>query len=733
MKILLAFLLTCSYMYAQTRPKIALVLSGGGARGGAHVGVLKVLEEKKIPIDIIVGTSMGSFVGGLYASGKSAQEIEDMLLSSDWYDYIRTDFNRKDIPIRRKKFDTIYTGRLGLGINAKNELVIPTGVLKREPLLLKFLKETQHVDHVNNFDNLSIPFRAVATNILNGEKVVIKSGRLGEAIYASSAIPGGLQPININGIDLVDGGVSSNLPIEVAQEMGADIIIAVDVSEHFAKELNVDSYFVVMGQLVNILMRKNANKSIDKLGPNDILITPTLHGFSGLDADKYEPIIKAGEDETNKVYASKLSKLSLKYEDYLKYAKTSRVLHVEQSPIIDEIRIVNDTYIGNDSIRKRLHVGVGDKIDNDKIRVDMLHIYNMMIFDSVTHKILKENGKNILVISVTPSWDNHGEIRFSGGLEDDFQGDSDYFAKLGYTMFGLNEYGGEWKTDLEAGRRGRVYTELFQPFDSMQRYYLRPSMLYQYIIDDIPNSKGDDIEHSSERYGPSLGLGAHVTTDYEYEVGISYYKDELKNRVTNESERYTSVPLYASVRLDSLDNLAFPNTGLKAYLRWEKEEDSFGSDYKHEQIYFDITAPVTFGNHNITSYFKYGNTYNNKNEQNTGVLMVNDKFYLGGLFNLSGHPQYSQIGNDMFLGVLKYRYKLKGGGFFGSLNAPLYAGGSVEAGQTYNDGDTVSVSSVKKSMSLYLAADTFLGPLYMAYALTDDKESTFYLYIGEQF
>lgn len=275
-KLYLATILVITSVYAQERPKIALVLSGGAAKGAAHVGVFKVLEENNIPVDMIVGTSMGSFIGGLYASGKTPEEIENILSTTDWVKHVRTDFNRQDIPMRRKDMDYTYQGRLGLGVNTKNELVLPTGVFKREPLLLKLMSWTENVQDIEDFDKLPIPYRAVATNIKNGNAIVLKSGSLAKSIYASSSIPGGFQPININGIDLVDGGVSSNLPIQVARDMGAEIIIAVDVSEDFSEDLDVNSYLVVMGQLVDILTRKNVEKSITILNEKDILLVPDV-------------------------------------------------------------------------------------------------------------------------------------------------------------------------------------------------------------------------------------------------------------------------------------------------------------------------------------------------------------------------------------------------------------------------------------------------------------------------
>ncbi|MDQ7043160.1 MAG: patatin-like phospholipase family protein, partial [Sulfurimonas sp.] len=558
---LLVLVLSVTLAYAKERPKIALVLSGGGARGGAHVGILKELEKNRIPIDIIIGTSMGSFVGGLYASGISPQKIESMLISTDWEEYIRTDYNRQDMPMRRKAIYYQYQGRLGPGINADNELVIPTGVFKRQPMLLKFDELTQHARDITDFDKFTIAFRAVATNIENGDAVVLKSGSLAESIYASSSIPGGFQPINIDGIDLVDGGVSDNIPIRVAHDMGADIIIAVDVSENFSDDLDVNSYFVVMGQLVNILMRKNANESIETLSDTDILLTPDLDGFSGLDVGKYKEIIARGVDVAHKQKMS-LLKLSISEAEYNKYKKKHRKKHLFNAPIIDEIKIQNPTYISNKSIRKRISQRVGEHLNLKQLRSDLLHLYNMTIFDSVSYELKKEDTKNILIIHTLPSWDNHGEIRFAIGLEDDFDGHSAYSLKFGYTMFGLNSLGGEWKSDFEIGRYERARTEWFQPLDTMQRYYIRPSVSYESIVDVLPLESFGNQELYSSRVGGGFAFGAHVTTNYEFEIGASIFEDRVRVDALNFDRNYNARPIYARVNIDNLDNVNFPQVGI---------------------------------------------------------------------------------------------------------------------------------------------------------------------------
>ena len=738
-------LLVAVTLFAQQRPKIALVLSGGGARGGAHVGVLKVLEENRIPIDMIVGTSMGSFVGGLYASGKTPQEIEDMLVHTNWVEYINTDFQRQKIPVRKKELDYIYQGTLGLGIDKNNNLVLPTGVLKRELLLLKFMDETQNVEDIHNFDDLSIPYRAIATNIKNGDPVILKSGSLARAMYASSAIPGGFQPINIDGVDLVDGGVSDNFPIQVARDMGADIIIAVDVSEPFSDTLDVNSYFVVMGQLVNIMMRKNANESISTLQQKDILLTPDLEGFSGLDADKYSQIIQRGVDVAKKK-TLQLQELSLSKEEYKKYQKKHRIKHTKEQIVLDDIVLQNNTYLNDASILKRLHCRSGEVLDERQLREDILELYHLMIFDSIDYEIVRENGENILHIVTQPSWNANGSIRFAFGFEDDFSGHSAYSIKLGYTMLGINSYGAEWRTDLEIGRKKRAATEFFQPLDIHQRFYLRPSLLYESTVDVFPIGNytnylvSGNVEIDYGRSGGGFAFGTQLDRIFELEFGVGVYKDFVDINLDignwrNELKEFNASPLYVQFKVDNLDNINFPKYGMRLKAFWSKDGVFKGSDYDYEQVYLEIEKPFSFYSNNFTFHLKYGDTYK---RNDTKIDRLYGTYTLGGLFNLSGYVPYSFNDDSMLFGMLKYRYEIQGRGFFGVFDTPLYMGFSLETGEVWgedasSENNKFEAKNLSTSASLYVAADTFLGPLYLAYGQADDGESSFYLYLGEKF
>ncbi len=746
MRNLLFLLCIVSAIFAQERPKIALVLSGGGARGGAHVGVLKVLQENRIPIDMIVGTSMGSFVGALYSAGMSPDEIATMLESTDWTKYIRPNFNRVDIPMQKKEIDYIYQGHVGVGVNTYGNFVLPTGILKREPLMLKFMQLTQNVQDIENFDNLSIPYRCIATDIKNGNAVVLKSGDLAKAIYASSAIPGGFEPVTIDGIDLVDGGVSDNLPIQVAKDMGADIIIAINVSEDFKKNRKINSYLIVLEQLVDIMMRKNVEESLALHSKKDIFITPDLNGYNGLDTSHYKEIILAGEKAAKKRLSS-LTKLSISEEEYKKYVRKHRTKHIFQAPIIDKIVIHNSTYLSNSSIRGSIHQKVGEQLDLKQLREDLLYLYNMTLFDSVDYKISKKEEKTELIITTTPSWDSLGKVRFSIGLEDDFKGHSAYSFKLGYTKFGVNAYGGEWRNDFEIGHYKKIRTELFQPLESSQKYYIRPSLKYVITDDIFPLSLIEkDLDGNQEikigRYGGTFAFGTHITNDFEVEISLSSYKDStiINNFPTAIPEKkplavlqsinwdYSARPLDITLKMDTLDDVNFPTKGFFGKIRWSKEMAILGSDYDYEQIYVGVKKPFNFNSGSLTFYGQYANTY-----KMDSVPRLAGTFMLGGLFNLSGYAPYSTIGDNLVLGVARYAYKIKGSSFFGTLDSALYTGFSLEVGDTWDGGTSFNYAKLKKSASIYFAIDTFLGPFYLAYGSSAGGEHSAYLYLGEKF
>ncbi len=274
------------------RPRIGLVLSGGGARGIAHIGVLKVLEEQHIPIDAIAGTSMGAVVGGLYASGLTAREIEGIMTSLNWQDAFRDRPPREDLTLRRKQEDENFLVKFPLGIRG-HKVLLPKGLIQGQRLNQILRRLTLPVARITNFDELPTPFRALATDLETGDGVTIASGDLTSAMRASMSAPGVFSPVERDGRLLVDGGISENLPVDIARSMGVDILIVVDVGSPLLTREKLNSVPVISNQMIAILIQRNSRLQLDKLQAQDILIAPPLGDTSSFDFGNVKRVIAA--------------------------------------------------------------------------------------------------------------------------------------------------------------------------------------------------------------------------------------------------------------------------------------------------------------------------------------------------------------------------------------------------------------------------------------------------------
>src|ERR1700683_2120143 len=304
---------------AAPRPRIGLVLSGGGARGAAHIGVLKMLDRLHVPIDVIAGTSMGAVVGGLYASGMSGEQIQHALSSLDWQAAFRDRPPRTELDYRRKEEDREYLVNLPLGIQGKR-LVIPKGLVQGQMLTETLRQLTLPVARITDFDLLPTRFRAVAPDLETGGKRVIGDGDLTTAMRASMSVPGLFAPVEYHGELLVDGGLTDNLPIDVARSMGVDILIVVDAGFPLQPRKSLNSLPGITNQMLSILLRKDIERDLATLGPNDIVVRPQLGDFSSYDFPETMKIVDAGEQAAQAV-GTQLAALALSAEAYARYQR----------------------------------------------------------------------------------------------------------------------------------------------------------------------------------------------------------------------------------------------------------------------------------------------------------------------------------------------------------------------------------------------------------------------------
>ena len=276
------------------RPRIGLVLSGGGARGLAHGGVLKVLEALQIPIDVITGTSMGAIVGGLYASGMRAADLDLALRSVNWGEVFTNPVQRQQLSQRRKEEDFDIAAAIELGLR-DGELLLPSGAVSSRGLESLLRRYTLPVRGVARFDDLPIRFRAVATDMETGAAVVLDSGDLALALRASMSVPGAFAPTEVDGRVLGDGGLVNNLPIDVARALGADLVIVVNIGTPPAGRATLNSVVGLTAQMINLLTEQNVQRSLATLGPQDVLIAPALGTLTAGDFEQADRFFALGE------------------------------------------------------------------------------------------------------------------------------------------------------------------------------------------------------------------------------------------------------------------------------------------------------------------------------------------------------------------------------------------------------------------------------------------------------
>ncbi|HSM69573.1 MAG TPA: patatin-like phospholipase family protein, partial [Xanthomonadales bacterium] len=499
------------------RPKIGLALSGGGARGGAHVGVLKKLEELGVPVDYIAGTSMGAIIGGFYAAGYSADQIEILLNETDWNAALTDQPQRRERTMRKKELEAEFLVPYRVGYN-RGRFQIPLGAIVGQHLDQILHRILLPVVEISDFDRLPIPFRAVATDLVTGEAVVLARGSLGDSLRASMSVPGVFSPVSIDGRLLVDGGMANNLPISVVREMGADIVIAVDISTPLLTEEQLTSVLSVTEQLTGFLTRRTTEQQIALLGPRDLLIVPELGDFSSADFAGAGQLVPLGEQAADSV-RDELAALSPAGQ-----ATEPAPLQRGQAHFkVSFVEIHNDSVLNDELIRSRLAVKPGEWLDLAALDRSVDRIYSLDVFESVTYDLVQnEQGeRGVVVTAEARSW-GPNYLQLGLELSNDFSGNSDFRLGAGYTRNALNALGGELRVLGSIGREDELRFDFFQPIDFSAQWFVNPMLRwkrrnYSLWVEDIRFA-----EFEIAGWDTMLGVGRNfgstdlVRLDYQF-------------------------------------------------------------------------------------------------------------------------------------------------------------------------------------------------------------------------
>ncbi len=733
-----------------TRPKAAVVLAGGGAKGAAHIGVLKALEEMHIPVDIITGTSMGAYVGGLYATGMSADEIESFIYSVDWNSGYRDRVDRSQRRVRDKEYEDRYQITTDLGLRF-GEVRAPTGVVQGQNMLRVLRETTGNLGRFESFDELAIPYRSVATDILELDEVVIGNGYLVDAMMASMSVPGALPPYKLNGHMLVDGGVVNNMPVDVARAMGADVVIAVDISTDYKTEDDFTGLFTVADQLSNYLVRRSTQQQVETLQEHDVYIRPNVGQMETVEFDKMPWAFQSGYDITREM-ESKLAGLRLSNAEYQKYIdhkqEVRKKLVYGDDRVVDEIVIVNNTHYSDVLLTNRLELETGRKIETAEIEKAVENLYALDRFELITYHFEEVDGSNLLVFDVNEkSWGpNYLNFRFF--LEDDFDTDSQYGIGMSTNFTNLNSHGAEMALNVEMGTDKLIEAELYSPVLSSQEFFVAGKVAYSSEGRNLPVSDDDSSLSSVNDFLPvsytefvsEIAIGIQPTLWQELRLGGRYSSGsiELSTLASVGNLDFERRGLFANYRLDTLDDFAFPTRGLLVDLEYLVSHDTSPEEIGQskpkdivEDTVYEIDArfkgAMSYQRHTLVGQAEYSFVQS----KNSSITL--DPRELGGFLHLSGIPRNSLIGQNLFFSSLVYRYKWFDNDF-GLFEAPVYVGASLEHGGTWSDNDLkLNEAPLYNAASIFFGVDSPIGPIMLAYGRTEQDMEAVYLIVGTSF
>ena len=703
------------------RPRIGLVLGGGGARGVAHVGVLKVLEELRVPVDYIAGTSMGSVVGGLYASGMSAQEIEREVLAMDWKGLFQDDLNRPDRTFRRKRDDDLYVFNAKLGVS-DGKIKVPLAYIRGQKFDLMLNRLTLPVVGIDDFDRLPVPYRAVATDLETGKEVVLAKGSLATAIRASLAVPAAFDPVEIDGRLLVDGGLANNVPVSVARSMGADVFIVVSVGTELARRDQINSALDVTAQLGSFLVSFNSEPQLQSLGPGDVLIRPQLGDLSSRDFTRAAEAIPIGEGAAREALDA-LRRYSVSEEEYARFlASRGRVR--SGVPTIDFVRTENRSRVDDAVIARRISAQPGQPLDVESLERDIGTVYGLENFESVRYDVVSENGASGLVVSALEKHWGPAYLQFGLESSNDLKGDSAFSLGATYTQTAINPLNGEWRTGAQTGKEPGVFTEIHQPLDPLTRYFVAGKLGYQTRIVNMFDDAGMKLaEVRLPAAQLELGAGRELGSWGEARVGYRWGSG------TGEVITGTPAPdfdvaqgeVFGRLSVDTFDSLYFPRSGHLAGLEWHAARDRLGANVDYDQVLLGYSHAHSWSANTVVGKVAGATTLDDD-------APLEGLFQLGGFLRLSGFNEDELSGQHFGLASLVYMRQLRDVRLWRS-----FAGASVELGNVWQTSSDASLDNTIFAGSLFLGVDTPIGPLYLAYGRAETDDQSVYIYLGPRF
>lgn len=696
------------------RPKVGLVLSGGGARGFAHLGLLKVLDELRIPVDVVAGTSMGAVVGGLFAQGMTYAELEAAFRAEDWVGMFHDDPPRPQLPMWRKQQerDIRLAVEVGLG---RGGVEIPPSLISGAKLMNALQAHTFRSRNVSRFDDLAIPFRAVATDVDEGSMVVLDGGSLAEAIRASMAVPAAFAPQEIDGRMLVDGGIVRNVPIDAARSMGADVLIVCDVSTTLEETGEPRDAVAVAMRLTTIMTWGSSRDQVATLSQRDVYMRPDLRGVSSSDFSALDAAMAAGERVARDV-AAELAALSVPEAEYRAVvAERAARFPAESAFTPSEVRVdTRHTVLDPRTVTSVLRVRAGEPLALPELRDDLVRLMGYGGFQSAEFRVF-DDGDARDVLEIRPRDKSWGPLVMRTGLSlrDQQRGAGGWGlrARLGLTR--LSSWGGEAWWELETGTRHGLRAWAHHPLGHSDQWFaVADASLGRREVFPTDIFLPLQMDLSDRTFG--LGLGARLGTWGEVvaQATAGRFEVELPNPVEGDylRDRYAERSFELRVEGDRLDRVDFPSSGHWVRLGYRQSGTLLGGEESFKHLIFEAKSAHSTGPHTLTADVLASSGLGTRVPTHRATA-------LGGIQRMTLEPRDGMWAGYSGMARLTWAYRL-GAPASDPARSGVRFGLSAEAGQAWETADdvTLSLDAFRYGGSVWLGAETALGPVIVAVA-----------------
>ena len=708
---------------AGARPKVGLVLGGGGARGGAHLGVLEALEELRVPVDCVAGTSMGALVAGAWLAGVSPAQMRAKIAETDWDNIFNDSASREYLTLRRRVIDERFVPSSEFGVTADG-LKYREGAVAGEKVKLFFGDLVRADLGERNIENLPLPLTLIATDIVSGDRVAMRSGNLTTAMRASMSVPGALAPIVRDGRKLVDGGLVDNVPVqEVRDRCGAQVVIAVNVGSPLLKEEQVSGVVSVVGQMVNLLTEQNVAKSLALLGPRDIYMRPELGDITAADFGRQLDAAKIGREATM-AQEQKLRALSVSPAEYAAFERKLQIMPAVTPPVIDEVRVAQTRFVNPRELRTNIAQKEGEVLDSKKLADDLLLIYSGGDLQTLDYEVLRERDKTILRITpVEKPW-GPNYLRFGLNLSTDLRTESAFNVRALYRMTWLNAFAGEWLTALQLGQSQALATEVYQPVDYRQRWFVRPHAAVRRDLIGLYFNGDRVADYLTQESNVGFDLGARLGNYGQARLG--WLERELKASLETGSPVLPDAKMRvggiaADLNIDQKDLPYFPTRGYQAKVEYFDAMRVAEGREKYGRIEAAGNVAATWGDFVLRGNLAGGRATH-------GRLPPGDLFSLGGYNRLSALATGQILGEEYTLGTAQFEYRLLR--HIPALGLNLNVGLTLERGRMKNRLTEPDLDGWLTSYGVYLAGNTPIGPLGIGYADMKERRGRVYIFIG---